>query len=87
MVSSCAVHLMNDPRCTGAAGPSPLGLAALPPTVVIRLPLEGSPSLQLTGCGPGDAERMLVWLAANPRQLAVVAEAIELSEAEVLRRR
>jgi hypothetical protein len=53
------------------------------PTVLISLPLEGSPSLWLADCGPGDRERLLAWLAGNPRQLAIVGEAIDLqAEAE-----
>jgi hypothetical protein len=53
-----------------------------PPKVLISLPLEGSPSLWLAGCGPGDHDRLLAWLERNPRLLALVGDALELEKGE-----
>jgi hypothetical protein len=59
--------------------------AGPPPTIWIKLPFEGKPSVRLTAAlAPGDEARLLAWLRGNPRLLDLVGEAIELQDAEVL---
>lgn len=61
--------------------PRPILQLAVPPAVVIRLPLEGPPTVRLNVAHWADRERLLDWVFAQPVLAAIVADAEDASRA------
>ena len=53
-----------------------------PPAVVIRIPLEGAPTVLADYLDSGEEDRMRDWLDAHPEYRRLIAEALTLAATE-----